>query len=110
MKYIDVRVRIPVKRMGSFVEEVLPDWATMVGYDRLEGQSNSKIDDDGYKPGKGTAAESVLRLLKHAPLRRFEIINRLSLTKKEKAVSSAIQGLITKGILTKNEDGAYERN
>ena len=114
MKYIDVRVRIPVNKMGLLVEEVLPEWATMIGYDRLAAQperrkrTNGKGHGGDYKPGKGTAAEAVLRVAK-SPLRRFEIIARLANSQKEKAVSSAIHNLANKGLLTKNEDGTYER-
>jgi hypothetical protein len=112
MRYIDVRLRIPVRRMGHLIEDILPDWAVMVGYDRLEQpkqRRNGKVHESGYKPGKGTAAEAILRVLKAQPLRRFEIIGRLAKTQKEKAVSSAVHGLTAKGIIVKNEDGTYER-
>jgi hypothetical protein len=116
MKFIDVRVRIPVNKMGSLVEEVLPEWATMIGYDRLAAQPERKHRTNGkghggdYKPGKGTAAEAVLRVLRPGVTwHRFEIIAKLAKTQKEKAVSSAIHGLAIKGLIVKDKDGRYER-
>ena len=115
MKYIDVRIRIPVNKMGPLIEDVLPEWATMVGYDRLTIQpekrkyrTNGRADAGGYKPGKGTAAESVMRVL-NQPMRPMEIIKKLIGKQKHKAVNSAVHNLAHKGLITKNEDGTYER-
>jgi hypothetical protein len=111
MRYIDVRVRIPVTKMGTFIEDTLPAWATMVGYDRLEGQPERKRKtraNGEYTPGKGTAAEAILKALRKEPLRRFELIDKLSRTQKDKAVSSALHGLALKGIIVKNKAGSYE--
>jgi ribosomal protein S20 len=115
MKYIDIRIRIPTNKMGLLVEEVLPEWAVMVGYDRLQDVSQSKRRSNGkahegeYKPGKGTAAEAILRTLAKQPMKRFEIINKLEGQQKEKAVSSAIHNLAHKGVIVKNKEGNYER-
>jgi hypothetical protein len=47
MEYMDVRIRIPVSKLGSFVLS-LPDWAQMVGYDKL-------ISDPKPEPAKAKA-------------------------------------------------------
>jgi hypothetical protein len=65
MRYIDVRVRMPITKLGGFLEN-LPSWASMVGYDRLETseprpskkRQNGKTQEGVYKPGKGTASEA----------------------------------------------------
>jgi hypothetical protein len=114
MKYIDVRLRIPINKMGVLVD-ALPEWANMVGYDKLEPverrayakRQNGKTQKGVYKPGKGTAAEAVLKAL-NKPMRRFEIINKLNGKQKEKAVSSAIHSLANKGLLVREGD-AYAR-
>jgi len=109
MKYIDVRIRIPIAKMGMLVEE-LPEWAAMVGYDKLQQAESSPASrkyarNGSYKPTG--AREAVLRVLANRPLRRFEIIERLKGKQKEKAVSSAIHALAFKKIIKKHADGSY---
>jgi hypothetical protein len=111
MRYIDVRIRMPINKLGGFLE-TLPTWASMIGYDRLEqtserpGRQNGKTHGGVYKPGKGTAAEGVLRVLTR-PLVMSEIISRLDGKQKDKAVTSAIYMLANKGLIKKNKDGTY---
>lgn len=112
MKFIDVRVRLPISKMGKFME-TLPPWSSIVGYDMLRPvepklkRTNGRDYAEGYRPGKGTAAEAVLKVLTKGPMHRYELINRLAKVQKEKAVGSAIQTLANKGIITKNKDGTY---
>ena len=114
MKYIDVRLRIPLTKMGILIES-LPDWAAMVGYDKLEATEAPKRrtkphgpNGGEYRPSDGSAAQAVMRLLNRgSSFRRFEIIEKLHGTQKEKAVSSAIHGLANKGLIKKHADGAY---
>jgi hypothetical protein len=114
VRYIDVRLRIPVTKMGLLIE-TLPEWATMVGYDKLAPvearptRKHGSTRNGAYKPGKGTAAEAVLRVTTTKPMQRFEIIAKLAGKQKEKAVSSAIHNLANKGLLVKKEGGAYAR-
>jgi len=113
MRYIDVRVRIPIAKMGLLIEQ-LPAWAAMVGYDKLEAAEEPKRrskphgpNGGEYKPLSGSAPEAVLRLLARGKYRRFQVIEKLDGKFKEKAVSSAIHELARKGVISKNADGAY---
>ena len=114
MKFIDVRLRIPISKMGLLIE-ALPTWAAMVGYDKLEPVEGKQVrrakphgpNGGEYKPLSGSAPEAVLRLLKRGtPYRRFEIIAKLHKFK-ETATSSAIHELAKKGVIEKQEDGSY---
>jgi DNA-binding transcriptional ArsR family regulator len=96
--------------MGQFIEE-LPDYAHMIGYDKLaeevklgrpKGKANGK-----YKPAKGSAPEAILKLLGKKPLLPIETIRALARRFKERAVSTAIYGLKNKGLVSKQKDGRY---
>ena len=111
MRYLDVRIRMPITKLGWFLES-LPAWASMIGYDKLAEvdaptRSYKKRQSNGsYKPAKGSAPEAVLRVLVR-PMKRFEIINRLEGRQKEKAVSSAIKVLSDRGLIVKDKEGSY---
>jgi hypothetical protein len=109
MKYIDVRVRIPIKHMGQFIED-LPDYAHMTGYDKLmeeeTGKRGRRINGE-YKPGKGTAAEAVLKVMAQRQMSQIDVINALKRRFKPRAVGSGFYTLVRKGLLTKQKDGSY---
>jgi hypothetical protein len=115
MRYLDVRVRLPVNKLGPFVDE-LPVWAQMVGYDKLEEEDTPKKKNKGgrppvpngsYVPGKGTSAEAILKYLNKGPARRSVIMKALKNKFHEKALSSAIKGLNDRGKIIKQQDGTY---
>jgi hypothetical protein len=110
MKYIDVRVRIPIKHMGQFIED-LPDYAHMTGYDKLmEEETSSKRGrkaNGEYTPGKGTAAEAVLKVMGNQQMTQIQVINLLKRRFKPRAVGSGFYTLVRKGLLTKQKDGSY---
>ena len=114
MRYIDVRVRLPITKMGQLIE-ALPPWASMIGYDKLEPTSerrqtkprqNGSTRGGVYKPGKGTAAEAVLKALTR-PMKMGEMITKLEGVQKDKAVQSAFYMLANKGLIKKDKDGSY---
>jgi hypothetical protein len=108
MKYIDVRLRIPINKMGVLVES-LPEWAAMIGYDKLaesEPKPVRKYRKNGeYKPTGARLA--VMRIVGGKKLRPMDIIAKLSKQHHPKAISTAIHGLKGKGLLMKHEDGTY---
>jgi hypothetical protein len=115
MRYLDVRVRLPVNKLGSFIEE-LPVLAQMVGYDKLEEEEDTpkkgkggrpKVPNGSYVPGKGSSAEAVLKYLNKGPARRSVIMKTLMNKFHEKALSSAIKGLNDRGKISKQTDGTY---
>lgn len=112
MRYLDVRIRMPITKLGWFLES-LPAWASMIGYDKLaevdaptRSYKKRQNGAESYKPQKGSAPEAVLRVLVR-PMKRFEIINRLHSSQKEKAVSSAIKVLSDRGLIVKDKEGSY---
>jgi hypothetical protein len=114
MRYLDVRVRLPVNKLGPFVDE-LPVWAQMVGYDKLDEEETPKkgkggrppVPNGSYVPGKGTSAEAVLKYLTKGPVKRSVVMKALGNKFHEKALSSAIQGLTGRGKIIKQQDGTY---
>ena len=119
MKYIDVRLRIPLTKMGLLVD-ALPEWAAMVGYDKLEaverevrregkprGPRTARGPNGEYKPSRGSARQDVMRVLGRGNYHRHEIISKLHGKQKVKAVSSAIHALTYKGLIRKQSDGSY---
>jgi hypothetical protein len=113
MKYIDVKVRIPVRKMGFFVED-LPEYAQMIGYDKLveAGAASKKtgrkpIPNGEYTPGKGSAAEAILKVMAKQHMSQIEAINTLKRRFKPRAVGSGFYGLVRRGLLTKQKDGSY---
>jgi hypothetical protein len=110
MKYIDVRVRIPIKHMGQFIED-LPPYAQMVGYDKLARADTpvrqiSKANGE-YKPGKGTVGEVILKLLQKHPLSSSEIIAALIKRYKKGSINSSFYTLARKKVIAKQKDGRY---
>ena len=108
MNYIDVRLRIPVQKMGMLVE-LLPDWAQMVGYDKLaKVKIEQKSKPNGaYTPRKGTAAEAIIKLITKEPITRVDIFRALEKNFKPAAISSGFTGLRDKGIVRQQTDGRY---
>jgi hypothetical protein len=110
MKYIDIRIRLPITRLGPFVDE-LPDYAQMVGYDKLAEVSPKKVRRNSREPslpGKDTIGAKILTLLEKEPLPRREIMKTLTARKvAPRGISSAFHGLVTKSIITKQQDGSY---
>jgi hypothetical protein len=114
MRYLDVRVRLPVNKLGPFIDE-LPIWAQMVGYDKLDEEETPKkgkggrspVPNGSYVPGKGTSAEAILKYLNKRPATRSVIMKTLMNKFHEKAISSAIKGLNDRGKISKQPDGTY---
>jgi hypothetical protein len=113
MKFIDVRLRIPLTKLGMLIEG-LPDWAPMVGYDKLEPaegkQVRTRAPNGEYQPGKETVGARVLKMMQKSGrrLRHSEICaeaERKGMHKK--AVNSAVYMLTEKKLLRHYEDGTY---
>jgi hypothetical protein len=113
MKFIDVRLRVPITKLGQLIE-TLPDWAPMVGYDKLEPaegkQARTRAPNGDYQPGKDTVGARILkfmtssgRRLRHSEI-RAEAERR---GMKDKAANSAIYMLVEKKLLKKFADGTY---
>jgi hypothetical protein len=121
MKYLDVRVRVPSHRVGDFILE-LPDWAQLVGVDKLKAvpllqedaeqlppvaTSNPPITfKNGYRPQPGGIPDLVLRKMSDQPLFPVDIANGLG---RHKAVYSAIGYLLRRKLITRLGNGAYVR-
>jgi hypothetical protein len=114
MRYLDVRVRLPINKLGSFIGE-LPVWAQMVGYDKLEEEEVKRkgkggrpaVPNGSYVPGKGTSAEAILKYLNKRPATRSMIMKTLMNKFHEKAIGSAIEGLKNRNKIIKQQDGTY---
>lgn len=111
MKYIDVRVRIPIHKLGYFVDD-LPSYAQMVGYDKLGEEFKGKrgrkpIPNGEYVPGKGTAAEAVMKLMAKGPMKLFEVKRALERKIHIKSITSGFYNLRNHGLIQKQMDGSY---
>jgi hypothetical protein len=114
MRYLDVRVRLPVNKLGPFVDE-LPYWAQVLGFDKLEEEDAPKkgkggrpaVPNGSYVPEKGTSAEAILKYLSKGPAARSVIMKTLGKKFHEKALGSAVQGLKNRGKISKQPDGTY---
>jgi hypothetical protein len=112
MKYLDVRIRVPTSKLGQLVD-LLPDWAPMVGYDKLEEVekprrfSRSHVVNGKFNPAKGSTAAAVLEMMKDKPMRGVEVIQALEGKFADRAVSSAFYMLRNRGLIKKQKDGNY---
>jgi predicted PilT family ATPase len=109
MKYIDVRVRIPIKHMGQFIED-LPDYAHMTGYDKLadaDVPTRQIRKANGEYPKKGTVGEVILKLLAKQPLSSSEVIGALIKKHKKGSINSSFYTLARKKVIVKQKDGRY---
>ena len=110
MKYIDVRVRMPVTKLGFFVDD-LPTYARMIGYDRLAETApkvhKKRLNSGDYQPQKGTAGDAVLKLLAKGPLLRSEVYDTLGKRRNPKSINSGFYKLVNKGLIVKQRDGRY---
>jgi hypothetical protein len=109
MRYIDIRVRLPVVKLGLLLEQ-LPDWAQMIGYDKLEPAEPERHKSNGKMPGKGTAGEKVLAFMR-ASGRRYRHSEVLAEGVKRKlhpkSVNSSLYSLVRRGLVKKHADGTY---
>jgi hypothetical protein len=109
MQYIDVRIRVPITKLGQFIQ-VLPSWAPMIGYDKLEEQPIRKyaprVSNGEYKPARGSTVAVVLRRLTQGPMLPRELMAALKSHKKQ-AINSAIGGLVKRGLVIRQKDGTY---
>jgi hypothetical protein len=112
MKYLDVRVRIPIYKLGFFIED-MPPYAQMVGYDKLgeEEPKNKRgrkpIPNGEYVPGKGTAAEAIMKLMAKGPMKLFEVKHALESKLHTKSITSGFYNLRNHGLIQKQTDGSY---
>jgi hypothetical protein len=113
VKYIDVRLRIPLAKLGQLIE-ALPDWAPMIGYDKLEpveGKTvRTRAANGEYKPGKDTAVDRILKFMTKSGrrLRHSEICaEAVRRGMKDRAANSAVYALTARKLLRKYEDGTY---
>ena len=102
MEYMDVRIRMPVHKLGSFVL-LLPDWAQMIGYDKLKSSPSLQSEDKpqksrkpngNYVPKQGSTVEAVLKYITDkSPTQRNELLQALGKEHAVQALSSAISQL-----------------
>jgi hypothetical protein len=95
--------------MGQFIED-LPDYAHMTGYDKLadaDVQARQIRKNGEYKPGKGTAAEAILKHLAKQPLSSSEAIAALIKRFKKGSINSSFFTLARKKLIVKQKDGRY---
>lgn len=111
MQYIDVRIRMPIAKLGQFVQD-LPAYAQMVGYDKLGNdlyaEKAAKKPNGEYQPLKGSTVEKVLEFIAREPVLPRQVIAALKSHKKQ-AVTSAIGGLSKRGLIIRQKDGTYAR-
>lgn len=114
MEYIDIRVRMPVVKLGSFIQ-LLPEWAQMVGYDKLKsdhslqagGKHKPPKPNGNYVPREGSTVEAILKyVVDKGPVQRGEIFNTLKKHNK-RALYSAFHALRNRGIIQEQTDGSY---
>ena len=114
MDYTELRIRLPDNKVMPFIRG-LPDYAHVAGMDNLKSLAPSRkgiggrkpIPNGEYTPGKGTAAEAVLKYMKRRgvakPIEAYEGISGF----KEKALHSGFYMLIKKGKIVRQPDGSY---
>jgi hypothetical protein len=114
IRYIDVRIRVPIAKLGQLVDE-LPDWATLVGLDKLKPvaaaatAATHDVDND-YTPAAGSLPEKILKLTANfGSVRLVDVIKALS-KHNRRSVSSAFYQLRNKGLISKQADGGYARS
>jgi hypothetical protein len=108
MQYIDVRLRIPITKLGQLVQD-LPDWAKMIGYDKLgePKQAHHRQPNGEYKPASGSTIEAVFKRIARGPITRQQTISALKQAHNPQAISSAISVLAKRSIITQQKDGYY---
>ena len=109
MKYIDVRIRVSTSKVGLLID-MLPDWAQMVGYDKLKEVIENEPPpkpNGAYVPREGTAANAILTLLQKEPTTRVSIWRTLEKKFKPSALNSGLNTLRDKRIIGKVKDGRY---
>lgn len=111
MEYIDIRVRMPVAKLGSFVQ-LLPEWAQMIGYDKLKRdytEGKPREPNGEYVPRVGSVVETMLKYVADkGPVQRIEIFKTLGKKHDERALSSAFSVLRDRrGLIQKQTDGSY---
>lgn len=119
-RHIEVRIRVPVGKLGELVDEVLPYWAETVGFDRMpdideddeapkkkkvKAKPNGKGTGTGNPPVAGSVGDAVLKRIRSAPGKtRGEIFSTLA-KHKESALSSSLYDLARRGFIKKNGNG-----
>lgn len=116
-RHIDVRVRIPVRSLGIFVDEILPDWAEVLGFDKLaamegerpNGHARPGPKKPGGPPAKGTAAAKLHEYIKRSPGKMRADIFKVMLARglKEQALSSALYHMRDRGLIEQNSEGGW---
>lgn len=114
--FFDVRVRVPKRKLGDFVDE-LPEWAQVMGFDAL-GSREEEDDEEKptrgkratrangkYVPGEGTHAETAFKIIKsrQRPVTIHELVEMTNAPKS--GIASGVTHLLKHGLVRKTKDG-----